>query len=423
MMTGAAAGVGENRQLGDLAGRLLRFGGIGGLALLAGALALGAGAGWERFLRGYLAAFMFVLSLSLGGLFFTMLQHLTRAGWSVVVRRIAEGLAANLTWIWILFIPVAVALFRTDLYHWTHEDLSGEFPTKALWLSKGFWLVRAAVYFAVWAALSRYFIRRSVEQDSSGDPEITLRMQVVAAPGMILYAFTQTFAIVDWVMTLEPLWYSTIFGVYYFAASCCGFGSVLILACFALRRAGRVTASITIEHYHDLGKFLFAFGICFWAYIAFSQYMLIWYANLPEETMWLAARQLGGWKTLSILLAAGHFGLPFLFLISRYPKRFPRALIAAAVWMLLAHFVDVYWLVVPRVPHELIQAAGSYAELVERFPAEGAEYDFHWRLGDLLCAAGMLGLAAAGWAAALRGASLVPARDPRLAESLAFENY
>ncbi len=418
---------GENRFLGDLAPRLGRIGGLGGVLLLGAALLVGAmaGSGWERFLRGYVVAFCFALSLCLGGLFFVMLQHLTRAGWSVVVRRIAEGFAANLRWIWILFIPILIGAFKTDLYLWA-GPAAGEDPAlrhKAAFFAPWFWVTRSLFYFAVWGWLAAYFLKRSVEQDETGDPEITLRMQRVAAPGMILYALTQTFAIIDWVMSAEPHWYSTIFGVYYFAASCCGFFASLILACLLLQRSGRLTGLITTEHYHDLGKLLFAFGIAFWAYIAYSQYMLIWYANIPEETMWLTVRQLGGWKTLSLLLLFGHFGVPFVLLVSRWPKRWRGGLAAAACWMLLIHYLDVYWLAMPRVPHELIANAASYAELAARFPVEGRAYDLNYGLVDLLCAAGMAGLVVAGGASALSGRSLIPQKDPRLPESLAFENY
>ena len=261
-------------------------------------------------------------------------------------------------------------------------------------------------------------------QDASGDPRLTLRMQRVAAPGMILYAFTQTFAIIDWVMALEPHWYSTMFGVYFFAASCCGFLATMIILCFILQRSGRVTESITTEHYQDLGKFLFAFGIVFWAYIAYSQYMLIWYANIPEETGWFAIRQLGGWGALSILLIVGHFAGPFLVLVSRYPKRWKGFLAAAALWMLVIHFIDIYWLAMPAVPAELIASVSTYPELVAEFEAAYAEtYDLHWSVIDGLCVLGLAGVAAAGTAAGLRRASLIPERDPRLAESLAFENY
>ena len=417
----------ENRYLGEVVPRLLRFAGIPGLFLLG----LGAvmtwvsDVSWERFLRSYVTAFCFVVSLSLGGLFFVMLQHLTRAGWSVVVRRIAEGLAYSLTWMWVLFIPIVIGLFTTDLYLWSdpaHRD--AVLVHKAPYLNTTFWLIRAAAYFIIWAVLARYFVRNSLVQDATGDPKLTLRMQAVAAPGMIIYALTQTFAIIDWVMALEPHWFSTMFGVYFFAATTCGFSSALILICYFLQRSGRVQQSITVEHYHDLGKYLFAFGIFFWAYIAYSQYMLIWYANIQEETVWFLIRQLGGWRNLSLLLLIGHLAVPFLVLISRYPKRWKGFLALAATWTLFIHYIDVYWLAMPAVPPGLVESVATYSELATEFETTyRAAYDLQWHVLDATCLFGIGGIFVAMTAFGMRNHPLVPERDPRLGESLAFENY
>ncbi|MHC4108963.1 MAG: quinol:cytochrome C oxidoreductase, partial [Planctomycetota bacterium] len=345
-------------QLGELAPRIMGWG------LLAGAAGLIASlivvmldwADTERFYRSYLNAFCFVMSLSLGALFFTLLHHLTRAGWSVVLRRIAEAIAGNLMWIWVLFIPIAIGMLTGHLYEWA-ADPDHLLPPKAGFLNPTFWLIRSGIYFAVWFVIARYFFRTSVAQDESGDPHLTSRMQTMSAGAMVLYAFTQTFAAIDWMMTLESEWFSTMFGVYFFAASTCGFFALLIISMSLLQRWNRVTEEITTEHYHDAGKLLFAFGIVFWAYIGYSQYMLIWYANLPEETAWFIPRQLGGWAAVSLFLLFGHFLGPFLFLISRIPKRRHGVLLFAAGWMLLVHFIDVYWLVMPTIPAELGTAA------------------------------------------------------------------
>ena len=422
----------ENRHLGDLTGKILRFAGIPGVfvLVLGAVLTWRSDLSWERFLRAYLVAFCFVLSLSLGGLFFTLLHHLTRAGWSVVVRRIAEGLAGNLRWLWILFIPIALGMLasdRTGLYMWAvaaNVETDALLQHKEAYLNTTFWLIRAAFYFAVWAGLTHYFLSRSVAQDATGDPQTSLRMQAVAAPGMILYAFTQTFAIIDWVMSLEPHWFSTMFGVYFFAASMCGFMSLLIIVVYGLQQSGRVQQSITVEHFQDMGKLLFAFGIVFWAYIAYSQYMLIWYANIQEETVWFLIRQIGGWGTLTVLLVVGHFAGPFLILLSRYPKRWKGFLTVVAGWMLFMHFIDIYWLVMPAIPIELIESVTTYPELVEKFEAGyRAEYGMHWHIVDFTCLLGLGGLLLAGTAFGLRNRCLIPQRDPRLGESLAFENF
>jgi len=425
----------ENRQLGDLAARAVVFIALPGALLVALGILMTfkSDLTWERFLRGYLAAFCFVLTICLGGLFFTILQHLSRAGWSVAVRRVAEALAANLRWIWILFIPIAIGMYKTDLYEWTHvppdDELLGH---KEIFLNPTFWMIRAVFYFAVWGGLAHFFLRNSIAQDTDGDPKTTLRMAKVAAPAMIIYAVTQSFAVIDWVMSLEPKWFSTMFGVYFFAASCFGFLATLILVCYVLQRSGRVTESITAEHYQDMGKFLFGFGVVFWAYIAYSQYMLIWYADIPEETTWFIVRQLGGWRGLSILLILGHFVGPFLLLLSRHPKRWTNVLPAICVWMLFIHFIDMYWLVLPEYPTELVASVSTYPQLIEAFgngidPATGipwlARYDMHPHLADLCCLLGLAGVVLGLTGLSVRNASLIPIGDPRLPESLAFENF
>jgi len=425
----------ENRQLGDLASKLVVYAAVPGVFLVGLGMVMTAMSDvtWERFLRGYTAAFMFVLSICLGALFFTILQHLARAGWSVVVRRIAEALAANLRWIWILFIPIAIGMVKTDLYEWTHiEEGDTLLEGKVAYLNTTFWMIRAIFYFAVWAGLAHFFIRNSVAQDDSGDPKISIRMGKVAAPAMILYAFTQSFAVIDWVMAMEPKWFSTMFGVYFFAASCCGFFAALAVLCYGLQRSGRVTESIRSDHYQDIGKHLFAFGIVFWAYIAYSQYMLIWYGNIPEETTWFLIRQLGGWQGVTLLLLVGHFLGPFLILLSRHPKRWKTGLAAVCVWMLFIHYLDMYWLAVPAYPAELVEHVTSYRELIAEFEVGvipgtditwQAVYGFHWHIVDGCCLVGLGGIVVGMTGLAVRSASLIPSRDPRLHESLAFENF
>lgn len=418
----------ENRQIGDLASKLLVYVAVPCAFLVGLGIVMTAKSDtitWERFLRGYTAAFCFVLSICLGALFFTILQHLARAGWSVVVRRIAEGLMSNLRWIWILFIPIAIGLFKTDLYEWKHVAGDDLLEGKAAYLNPTFWMIRAVFYFAVWAGLAHFFIRNSIAQDDSGDPKITIRMGKVAPLAMILYALTQSFAVIDWVMAMEPKWFSTMFGVYFFAASCCGFFAALALLCYGLQRSGRVTKSITPDHYQDIGKHLFAFGIVFWAYIAYSQYMLIWYGNIQEETTWFLIRQLGGWQGLTILLLVGHFLGPFLILMSRYPKRWKTYLAAVCVWMLFIHYIDMYWLAVPAYPAALVESVSSYRELMVEFETGpwDAEYGLHWHVVDGCCLVGLSGIVLGMTALGIRSASLIPIRDPRLPESLAFENF
>lgn len=411
----------SNRRLGDLSYKVMGAAGLAGIVGLGASFLMAKGAGWERFLRAYLMAFMFVLSICLGGLFFTILQHCVKAGWSVVVRRLAEGLASNLKWLWILFIPIAIGVKKGMLYDWigmdAHEDALDKYK---YYLNVNFWLLRAAVFLFIWAMLAWFFAGNSIKQDATGDVNITKKMESFAPVSMLLFALSQTYAAMDWVMSLESHWFSTMFPVYFFAASCCGFFSTLIMIMCFLRRSGRLTAEITPEHFQDVGKLLFAFGIVFWAYIAFSQYMLIWYADIPEETPWYLARQVGGWGWVSLGLLFGHFVGPFLALISRYPKRLPQALALGAAWMLAMAFIDMYWLVMPAVPDELVHEAASYKDLVAKITP--ADVNYGWQIIDFTLVIGLAGLVIAMTARTLGGCSLLPERDPRLHESLAFEN-
>jgi hypothetical protein len=392
----------EKRHLGAAGERVWKVLAIAGSVAMLASLALGAASpeGWRRFFFGYLVNFAFVLSLALGAIFFVVLHYLTHAGWSVVVRRIGEAVTATLPLLAVLFIPLLFGL--SELYPWARGAVSTvglRSPGSAVYLKMPFFVVRWVVYFAVWIVTARYYFRRSVEQDSSGDVRLTIQMEGRAAVAMLLFAFTLTFASIDLLMSLDPRWYSTIFGVYYFAGSVVGMYALLTVLAFALQRAGFLRSAVTVEHYHDLGKLLFGFVI-FWAYIGFSQYMLIWYANIPEETEWLARRQVNGWGWVGLVLVLGHFVVPFVALLSRTPKRRPQRLVVAAIWMLAMHWVDIFWVVAP---------AGSPASAVPH-------------LVDLTLFVALGSWFLAGAAFAVRNRSLVPERDPRLAESLTFEN-
>lgn len=371
-----------------------------GVTLLAAAQVLGGGS--ARSLAAYLTAYLFAASIALGGLFFVLLHHATRAGWSTVVRRLAEHLAATLPLFALLFLPIAFAL--PELYPWARPEAADDplLAAKAAYLNPGFFLIRAAVCLGAWSLLAWWFRRRSLAQDSSGDPAITRRLQSLAAPGMIAFALTLTIAAFDWIMSLDPWWYSTIFGVYFFAGSTVAVLATLILLVLALGGSspgGALGGTVTPEHFHDLGKLLFAF-VVFWAYIAFSQFMLIWYGNIPEETLWYAHRIGPGWAGASVALAAGHFVLPFFFLLSRAVKRRAPTLIAGAVWLLAMHYLDLYWLVMPSFdPHGI-----------------------HPSALDLMSLVGMVGLFAGALGLLMRRRALVPLGDPRLPESLSFEN-
>ena len=374
-----------------------------GVAGLAGAFALAAGTegGWDRFYPAYLVSFVFFLSLALGALFFVLVQHVTRAGWSVAVRRIAEGVAPNV-FVPMAFLAVPVLFGLRTIFPWTNEAVVGAdhlLHAKAPWLNVPFFLVRTAVYFGVWSALAIWFHRSSTKQDATGDPALTNRIETTSTAALIVFAFSVTFFAFDYLMSLTPHWYSTIFGVYFFAGCVLGFFALMTVLAFLVQRAGVLRHAITTEHYHDLGKLVFAFTV-FWAYIAFSQYMLMWYANLPEETFWYAARQAGSWLWWSLVLLFGHFIVPFLALISRSVKRRKPLLAAAAVWMLAMQWADVYWLVMPG------KSPGTIP----------------FSLMDVAVFLGVGGLFFAAAVRRLGAHPLVAVKDPRLAESLGYES-
>ncbi len=378
-----------------MAGVLLVVGGGGALGL-----ALGSDGGMHRLAETYLVSFAYFLSLALGALFFVLLQHLTHAGWSVVVRRLAEALSVNVVLMAVLAIPVVLNM--EHLYHWAHPgaaDHDAILAGKSAFLNPQFFTIRLVVYFAIWSLLAWFFFSISKKQDATADPKLTRKMEALSAPGMILFALSLNFAAFDLLMSVNPHWFSTIFGVYFFAGSVVVIMATLVVLAAYLQRQGRLQGIVTVEHYHDLGKLLFGF-VVFWAYIAFSQYMLYWYGNIPEETVWYLTRQTGNWTGISVALLFGHFVIPFLALVSRFPKRRPRLLVLAALWMLAMHWLDLYYLVGPE------------------FHPEGASIG----LMDVLCFFGMGGLFFLVLALRLRKISLVPVGDPRLAESLAFEN-
>jgi hypothetical protein len=404
----------ENLQLGAEA---IRFSNI---ALGVGIVALGAGValGLDNkvsLLRSYLVAFLFVLAIGLGALWFVAINHLTNAKWSIVIRRVAEILAAQMPIIALLSLGIILPIALVDthgqspiqgLYAWlddarVHTDHL--LHHKAPYLNKGFFLVRVVIYFGIWVGLSWLFLKKSIDQDTaSGDESEEIRglLARVSAPAMIAFALTLTFCIFDMLMSLDYTWFSTIFGVYYFAGCVISAASVLVLVLQWLQSQGRLTTYVNENHYHDLGKLMFAFTI-FWAYVGFSQYMLIWYGDIPEETAWYKTRFTGDWWMVSAILPVSNFIIPFFGLMSRHVKRNKTLLAAWAVWLLVARYLDLHWLI---------------------FPTDGRGV-FSPGLVDLLLWVGVLAVFFGMAARRAKGLTLVPTKDPRLPQSLAFENY
>jgi hypothetical protein len=354
----------------------------------------------ERFFASYMTAYLFFLTLVLGTLFFVLVQHLSRAGWSVAVRRLAETAGWTVPFFALLFLPLLGGL--GDLFHWTHPDAVAHdalLRHKEDYLNVPFFLVRAALYFVVWSAIGITFHRASAAQDASRDPRVTASLQRRAAPAMILYALTVTFMAFDWIMSMDPHWYSTIFGVYVWSGGALSAFAFLAVTALVLQRTGRMDRVLRADHFQDLGRLLFAFSV-FWAYIAFSQFFLIWYGNIPEETIFYLHRMQHGWYPVSLFLAAGHFAVPFALLMSRWTKRRPSLVIALAVWILLMHYLDLYWLVFPN--------------FLDHGP------NVHWL--DAAAWVGIGGTFLFVFTTKLSRHALVPAGDPRLSESLALEH-
>ena len=435
----------KNTRLGS-AGLTLQAGaGIVGIAGLCASAVIGFTGAFDVsptfFLKSYMQNFLWVVSMSLGAFFFVFIQHITRAGWSATVRRPAEIIAANLQWAWLGLIPLAAlwlfggghdaeghaaAWGPATLFPWAdleamkahNIDEYTLVANKSAFLNSTFFWLRAIAYVAFWGLASRWYFRNSLEQDRTGDSALSGKMRKYSGPMAIGFGVTITFAAIDWMMSLSPAWFSTMFGVYFFCGCCTGGFAMIILAVVRLQAMNRLQGLVTKEHYQDLGKLLWAFGMVFWAYIGFSQYMLIWYANIPEETGWFLARQIGGWGLVSLVLLFGHFVIPFVALISKWTKRWPVYLMVGAMWMLVFHWLDLFWLVMPTVPEDAYSAP-SYMAVVE---AHANDSTHLFNPLNFTMAAGFLGVFVWMTLRRMRRVPLVPLHEPRLAEAVGFEN-
>ena len=428
-------------------------GGLGVLGLVMSAA--GYSADPHRFAFSWLYAFMAVLAIALGSLFYVIIQHMAGAGWSVTTRRIPETFASGLWVLPILFLPVLVVgmdeLYQPWLEHSeaVHAEVAEEAeehssagsllgasvaaaqqhgaahlepggvhashdahhtPQHALhsaaieakipFLNRSFFTIRAVIYFAIWALLAWFFVSNSLAQDTSKDLNRTKRMQSGAPIATFAFGLSLTFAAFDWMMSLEPAWYSTIFGVQYFSVSIVSALATIIMVAYTLRSSGILADAIHVEHYHDLGKLMFGFMV-FWAYISFSQFMLIWYASIPEETTYYHMRWEGGWQTFSLFLAATHFIIPFFMMISRNVKRRIPLLAFGAAWLLVNHFLECFWLVMPYANH------GESGLSV------------HWM--DIATVLGIGGVYLSFVLFRMTQIPLIPIGDPRLARALHHE--
>lgn len=290
---------------------------------------------------------MFLSSVGVGSLFLVVIEYLGGAVWSVPFRRISEFFGAVLLILPIIAIPVYFNLH--DLFHWTHiESVAGDklLEEKSPYLNEMFFTIRVLAYFLIWIMFYLVITRNSRKQDVSGDQKLTKKNIRYSAIFIPVFAITLTFASIDWLMSLEPHWFSTIFGIYYFSGTVLTALAIATFAIVSLNEKGLLVKGITKDHYYSLGALMFAFTN-FWAYIAFSQYLLIWYANLPEETFWFLARWEGSWMYFSIGLIIVRFLVPYIGLLSQPSKMNPKRLKIMSVWILFAHIYDLYWLIMP----------------------------------------------------------------------------
>jgi len=350
----------------------------------------------QRAWLAYLIPFFYFTSLALGGLFFASIQHVTKAGWSVNIRRIAEALTAFLPYA--MFFGLVLLVGAPELYKWLKPEKVAADPLlqhKAPYLNATFFVIRMVGFFILWLVFKKFIVGRSIEQDKTGDVGITHKLVGTSIGFIVVFALSYSFFSVDLLMSLEPHWFSTIFGIYTFAGLFQSTIAFVILTVLYLKKKGLLNGFVTEDHLHDLGKFLFAFTV-FWAYIAFSQYMLIWYANLPEETIFIIPRTEHGWLYVSLLLLIGKFIMPFLALLPRWAKRTPAHLAAVSFLILIMQYVDLYWLAYPSLHEEKVPFA----------------------LPEIGVFLGFLGVFLFSLTKFLSSNKLVPVRDPRIHESL-----
>ena len=379
---------------------------IGRAGLAAGAfglllLAVGFATNREQFFRSYLTGYMWMLGLAAGALGLLLLHHVTRGAWGVVIRRTLEAAANPLTlgFCVVAFLPVVLGIHT--LYEWSHGEVvaaDAVLTKKTFWLNTPSFLARSAVYFALWLLLAGVLGRLSARQDETGDRKLALWMQRWSAGGLVVYFLSMTLASFDWLMSLTPHWYSTIYGLYVIIGQAVAAMALVALVALVLGHGDSPAVPFQPRHLHDHGKLLFAF-VCMWAYFAYSQFIIIWSGNLPEETAFYAPRLNGGWKATSVALVLLHYALPFALLLSRDRKRSAKALAPVAALLLFARWLDLHWLVAPAFSKDA--------------------FTIHWL--DLAAPLALGGIWLRLFTLRLKARPLLPANEPFLKEALAHD--
>jgi hypothetical protein len=387
---------------GARAARLLIAAALAGFLLLA----LLAARDPQKAAFSYLAAFVYALSIQLGALAFLMITHAANATWTVPIRRLCEAIASGLFATPLLLLPVLLSV--EQLYPWAAPQLhgdahahSGVFPDKRAYLNTPFFIARSAGYVAVWVGLCLLLRRWSAAGDADPRRRAAERARArrISAAGLPALGLTLTFAAIDWIMSLEPEWFSSMYGIYFFAGAFVAGIAVLTIATRSAERSGFLNGLVSGSHYHALGRLLLAFTI-FWAYIAYFQAFLIYIADKPEEVTFYVRRTSGSWEVYNWLLGVGHFAIPFLLLLLRGLKFRARTLVPIAWWIAVMHYFDVYWLVMP-----VLHRAGVRPHLC-----------------DLAALLAVLGVAAASSLLLLRGRQIVADNDPLLLEGAAYRS-
>ena len=373
---------------------------VGGVALLVAIF--GAFASPDKFYQSYLFSYLLVLGLTLGSLGLLMLQHLTGGGWGIIIRRPLEAAAQNIWLVMLMFVPVVLGM--NSLYRaWLNPELRKAEPLSPFqqrYLTSTGFLIRAVIYFAVWCALIWIFNRWSLRQDlDREDRALRRQFKLLAGPGIILYVVAMTFASIDWVMSLSPHWASTIYGFIFVAGQAISAMSLMIAVVVLLSGSQPFAGVLHKRHLHDLAKLLFAFNML-WAYFDFSQLLIIWSGNQPEEITFYRSRLSGGWGVIAVIVLVFHFAVPFLLLLSQDVKRNARLVSKIALWMIFMRLVDLFWMTRPEFTARALPT---------------------WL--DIVVPVALIGLWVGFFAMNLKQRPLLPLGDPKLAEAVAQDEH
>lgn len=386
-------GTGIERVIEKLGKRGLAVGVVFAVLAVVGAVAQP-----QAFYQAYLMGYLFWVSIALGSLVTLMIHHLTGGAWTWLIRRPMEAAVRTLPLLLLLFIPIVIGM--PYLYKWAVPEIVAAdkyLQFKALYLNTPFFIIRTVLYFAIWGGLGYLLAKWSYQQDQSGDALLNQRMRVTSGIGVVLYGLATTFASFDWLMSIDPHWFSSIYGPMFMVGHGLTALSFLLIVLVVFAKHPPLSAVVSQKRYHDLGKWMFAL-VVLWAYMMFSQFIIIWSGNLPEHIAWYLRRTGADWKVLALILTLFHFAVPFLVLLSRLTKQKAPILIKIAVGLLIMRFVDLFWMIAPDL--------------------HGGEFVLHWL--DFVVPVALGGIWLTAFARNLKGRSLVVLHDPRF-ESLLSE--